>query len=137
MSDDDILERGGTQEDIDAYAHDVGGACGAVYGGSCDYCGKVTSTEQDKELDEILDYFLTDIYMNNEHFAANQEALDKTKEEPMQAILDWHKKIELQARLDPFDFVEPCEPDCDDVRHAYHQGQWDMATRIKAQQEEV
>ena len=52
-------------------------------------------------------------------------------------IADWHKKIELQARLDPFDFVEPCEPDCDDVRHAYHQGQWDMATRIEAQQDEL
>ena len=63
----------------------------------------MTPTEQDKELDEILDYFLTDIYMNNEHFAANQEALDKTKEEPMQAILDWHNKQverrEREARL--------------------------------------
>ena len=54
MSDDDIIERGGTQEDIDAYAHDVGGACGAVYGGRCDYCGNVTPTEQDKELREKL-----------------------------------------------------------------------------------
>ena len=34
MSDDDIIERGGTQEDIDAYAHDVGGACGAVHVGN-------------------------------------------------------------------------------------------------------
>lgn len=39
MSDDEIIERGGTQDDINAYAHDVGGACGAVYGGTCDYCG--------------------------------------------------------------------------------------------------
>lgn len=31
---------------------------------------------------------------------------------------------------DPFDFVEPCEPDCSEVRHAYHQGQWDLATRL-------
>ena len=59
----------------------------------------MTPTEQDKELDEILDYFLTDIYMNNEHFAANQEALDKTKEEPMQAILDWHNK-QVEELLD-------------------------------------
>ena len=49
-------------------------------------------TDNIQELDEILDEFLTDIYMNNEHFAANQEALDKTKEEPMQALLDWHNK---------------------------------------------
>ena len=30
-----------------------------------------------------------------------------------------------------------CKEYSDDVRHAYHQGQWDMATRIEAQQEEV
>lgn len=30
----------------------------------------------------------------------------------------------------PFDYVEPCEPDCSPERHAYHQGQWDMAGRI-------
>lgn len=38
MSDDEILERGGTQEDINRYAHDVGGACGAAYGDTCDDC---------------------------------------------------------------------------------------------------
>lgn len=27
------------------------------------------------------------------------------------------------------DLVEPCEPDCSDVRHAYHQGQWDLYQR--------
>ena len=37
--------------------------------------------------------------------------------------------------LNPFDFVEPCEPDCTPERHAYHQGQWDMAGRIKEAQE--
>lgn len=36
-SDDEILEAGGTQEDIDNYAHDVGGACGGLYGGTCDH----------------------------------------------------------------------------------------------------
>lgn len=37
------------------------------------------------------------------------------------------------CRLDqfkPFDFVEPCEPDCTPEQHAYHRGQWDMAGRI-------
>lgn len=28
--------------------------------------------------------------------------------------------------------VEPCEPDCSDVRHATHQGQWDMAVRLES-----
>ncbi len=32
--------------------------------------------------------------------------------------------------LDPFDYVEPCEPECSAERHARHQGQWDMALKI-------
>jgi hypothetical protein len=39
-------------------------------------------------------------------------------------------KVE-EARIEPFDFVESCEPDCTPERHAYHQGQWEMAQRIK------
>lgn len=39
--------------------------------------------------------------------------------------------------IDPFDFVEPCEPECTSVRHAYHQGQWDMAVRIKEYLEKI
>lgn len=73
MSDDDIIERGGAQEDIDAYAHDVGGACGAVYDGSCDYCGKVTPTEQDKELREQLTELLTS--MNRYHHTEPDDRL--------------------------------------------------------------
>lgn len=38
-----------------------------------------------------------------------------------------------QDAFDPFDYVEPCEPDCTPERHAYHQGQWDMACRINEQ----
>jgi len=39
--------------------------------------------------------------------------------------------LDIPREFNPFDFVEPCEPDCSPERHAYHQGQWDMATRIK------
>lgn len=42
------------------------------------------------------------------------------------AILDWHNK----QMKDPFDYIEPCKPDCSEERHAYHQGQWDMAHRM-------
>lgn len=35
------------------------------------------------------------------------------------------------------DAVEPCEPDCSDVRHAYHQAQWDMRERLLAKFREV
>ncbi len=144
MSDDDIIERGGTQEDIDAYAHDVGGACGAAYGGSCDYCGKVTPTEQDKELEAQLDkIFPCDCsFMKGFAFRPGDTCDGSCVNAPYKkAVLELitadRKRVELEARIDPFEFVESCEPDCDDVRHAYHQGQWDMATRIKAQQEEV
>ena len=68
-------------------------------------------TDNTQELGEILDEFLTDIYMNNEHFAANQEALDKTKEEPMQAILDWHNK-QIEAVLDRLESQSRRADDC-------------------------
>ena len=96
----------------------------------------MTPTEQDKELREAicdamhihpeeLQYNLPNSFGNSE-----LEAI-------MQLITADRNRVALEARIDPFEFVEPCEPDCDDVRHAYHQGQWDMATRIKARQEEV
>lgn len=44
-------------------------------------------------------------------------------------------KMLRAEHIDPFDFVKPCEPDCTSERHAYHQGQWDMANRIKEKQE--
>lgn len=43
MDDDQILARGGTQDDIDRIAHN-NGACGAIYGGTCGYCGKTDTT---------------------------------------------------------------------------------------------
>lgn len=53
-SDDEILEAGGTQEDIDNYAHDVGGACGAVYGGTCDHPGCKYKTHLSSEGEDAL-----------------------------------------------------------------------------------
>lgn len=38
--------------------------------------------------------------------------------------------VEETLPCNPFDFVESCEPDCSPERHAYHQGQWDMAVGI-------
>lgn len=49
------------------------------------------------------------------------------------ALISQHTNSVLQEVLpliDYFDFVEPCEPDCSPERHAYHQGQWDMAGRM-------
>lgn len=41
-----------------------------------------------------------------------------------------HEREVVEAIKDPFDYIEPCEPDCSAERHAYHQGQWDMAHRM-------
>lgn len=38
----------------------------------------------------------------------------------------------MSEEFRPFDFVEPCEPDCSPERHSYHRGQWDMAQHIEA-----
>ena len=95
MSDDDIIERGGTQEDIDAYAHDVGGACGAVYGGRCDYCGNVTPTEQDKELHELVDKFINDIAVLRPYTRVTKEA----KRRLAQLITADRKRVALEARI--------------------------------------
>ena len=29
-----------------------------------------------------------------------------------------------------FEFMEPCEPDCDKIRHALHEGSWQHMTRM-------
>lgn len=57
MDDDQILARGGTQEDIDRIAHN-NGACGATCGGTCDYCGKTDTTPSpvaESELDRVIE----------------------------------------------------------------------------------
>lgn len=61
------------------------------------------------------------------HLTAHQRSVVSTYESEIQALIT--KKV-AEARIDPFDFAESCEPDCTPERHAYHQGQWDMAGRI-------
>lgn len=46
-------------------------------------------------------------------------------------IDEYIERLLTVAKINPFDFVEPCEPECSPERHAYHEGQWDMALRIK------
>jgi hypothetical protein len=67
----------------------------------------------EQEIDELIPRFVP-------------PRLEKELREAVQPII-------TKAMIDPFDFVEPCEPECSDTRHAYHQGQWDMAVRIKEQ----
>ena len=96
----------------------------------------MTPTEQDKELREQIADIFDELCEPTNKFWHRDSGLHWAGR-VMQLITADRKRVVLEARIDPFDFVESCEPDCDDVRHAYHQGQWDMATRIKAQQEEV
>lgn len=112
----------------------------------------MTPTEQDKELRALLGempYFVIDwLELSDDlrhewkkggkasDFGGQRAFIQKYEKKLADFITADRKRVALEARIDPFDFVESCEPDCDDVRHAYHQGQWDMATRIKAQQEE-
>ena len=67
----------------------------------------------------------TDIYYE----CGTIKRLDELTDE----ALDWHNK---QIK-DPFDYVQPCEPDCSPERHAYHQGQWDMAHRMVGKEAEL
>lgn len=55
---------------------------------------------------------------------------DWTLSKQIMELVNAYITANYTPKLDPFDFVEPCEPDCTDVRHAYHEGQWDMAHRM-------
>lgn len=51
--------------------------------------------------------------------------------------LDADAKLQIKALfLELIDF-QPCEPNCTGKRHAYHQGQWDLAQRIEKKVEEL
>lgn len=54
----------------------------------------------------------------------------QSEENPLSNYTDCKEQSGRWKPEDPFDFVESCEPDCTPERHAYHQGQWDMAKRI-------
>ena len=44
------------------------------------------------------------------------------------------RELALLERMEDlnFEFMEPCEPDCSDVRHARHEGSWEHYWRMKA-----
>ena len=82
----------------------------------------------DERLDELIDKLC--VATTN---ATEDAHLDDACRVAKQAIL-----AHFQAKeLDPYSFVEPCEPECSPERHAYHQGQWDMAGRIQTQLQQL
>ena len=38
---------------------------------------------------------------------------------------------EILSTIKPFDLVEDCHPDCDEVEHAYHKGTWDAHLKLE------
>lgn len=59
----------------------------------------------------------------------NLDSLTPLADAILQLFTDRLKLVQIK----PFDFVEPCEPDYSKESHAYHQGQWDMATRMESE----
>ena len=93
----------------------------------------------DNELDGVLDDLI--VFGGEQDIEAAKQSLHQLiqyllEEERrdykilVNTILEAKENELRNARVDPFEFVESCEENCTDVRHAYHQGQWDMATRI-------
>ena len=84
-------------------------------------------TQLRREVKEHLDW----AYELGKKDATGLPEVKKELIEEVEAILESliDERVK-EARIDPFDFVESCEPDCSNERHAYHQGQWDMAGRI-------
>lgn len=89
--------------------------------------GKAVKAKQssDSEIEELTLIF-------NRYDGLQGDGRGITVVEAKQAITALIQHREREARIDPFDYVQPCEPDCSPERHAYHKGQWDMAGRIAA-----
>jgi hypothetical protein len=88
---------------------------------------KLAPVSPNTNIDDILDKLVDSCY--NEH-------LNAIKEKRIPSFTTTEAKTQLEALLsaatiDPYAFVEPCEPECSPERHAYHKGQWDMAVRIE------
>lgn len=79
-------------------------------------------SEIEDEILKVLDEFA--MYFADPKFSARADALHQIED------------IVAKARIDELNHlswavVEPCEPDCDAVRHAHHQGTWDAHIKIE------
>lgn len=87
------------------------------------------SAEVEAEIDALLESLVPDEVVSIGRPDGSAQHIDQGKQKRVEAKSKLTKLL-LEQRIDPFDFVQPCEPDCSKERHAYHRGQWDMATRI-------
>ena len=66
----------------------------------------------------------------------NKEYIERRDKALQRVLLDQHT-FESRQAIDQlildiaFAAMESCEPDCDAVRHAIHQGSWDTMNRIE------
>lgn len=98
LSDDQIIERGGTQDDIDAIAHN-NGACGAIYGGTCDYCG--ATDPYHPEMKDVQNLFvkLADEWNFPASWANSEQTLhDQMDDIHAEMVLAMTKKVKLYAQ---------------------------------------
>lgn len=72
-----------------------------------------------KELREQVNKIL------NDHIDFAEWATDSS--ETVDAIM---RIIRKHIKAKSFEFMEPCEPDCDEARHNLHQGSWEHMTRM-------
>jgi len=42
-----------------------------------------------------------------------------------------NNEVKMINKIDPFDLVVPCKPDCTPKEHAYHQGTWDAHIKLE------
>ena len=92
------------------------------------------SPTQPSELEQVLIDAIHNFNTNDMLGVSEDTIMQKSIEQPLKDLTRYVQSAVLAGKIDPFAFVEPCEPECSPERHAYHQGQWDMATRIEAAQ---
>ena len=108
MDDDEIIARGGTQEDIDKYAHD-NGACGLAYDGTCSDCSPLNTKSQtdNTELDEIKKT-VWECIRYNEFNLSDTEAVGVI----MQAVEAKLKQQDIKSRIDEQNKIYDIACDC-------------------------
>lgn len=91
MDDDEIIARGGTQEDIDKYAHD-NGACGLAYDGTCSDCSPLNTKSQTDNTDIRISKPLT-LKNDTKLELDNTELDDEIEALKVDAILSRNKPL--------------------------------------------
>ena len=98
----------------------------------------------DKDVEQILEDFLHDYRHGYDNSREQGLNLEYCTQDTIIAFLDdlaahyaaKEQEAVLRAKIEEFEnmsmeVVEPCEPDCDEVRHALHEGSWQAHLKIE------